>query len=74
MPRDISARWTVVMARAGVCTRSLMGDGCTVARHSVAPVCVYSGGDQRRAPFVTNTDPGAQIVQNSFGVFFCLMN
>lgn len=41
MPRDISARWTVMMARVGVCTRSLMGDGCTVAR-TLSCSCVFT--------------------------------
>lgn len=32
MPPDISTPRAVLTAQAGVCTRSLMGDGCTVAR------------------------------------------
>lgn len=66
MPRDISARWAAVMAQAGVCTRSLMGDGCTVARTPSCSCVFTAGADQRRAPFVANTHVRAQIARNSF--------
>lgn len=63
MPRDISARWAAVMARAGVCTRSLMGDGCTVARSPSCSRVFTVGGISSGA---INADAPAQTVRNSF--------